>query len=132
MKKWFFGNIEELTLGNSNFRQVLYTGMNLQLVVMSIKVWGDIWEEVHPDHDQFIRCESGKWRVTINDAEYFITAENAVVIPAGATHNVENKGDDELKLYTVYGPAHHEEGIIHLDKEDAEANERDFNGTKTE
>ena len=132
MKKWFFGNIEELTLENDNFRKVLYTGNNLQLVVMSLRVWEDIWVEIHPDHDQFLRFESGNARVTINDSEYMVGAEDVIIVPAGATHNVENTWEDELKLYTVYGPAHHQEWLIHSDRKQAIENERDFNGTTTE
>ena len=132
MKKWFFANIEELTLDNDNFRKVLYTGKNLQLVLMSIKVWEDIWMEVHPEHDQFIRFESGTGKVTIDETVYQVKAEDAVVVPAWAKHNVENTWDDELKIYTVYWPAHHEEGIIHTDKKDAEENDRDFDWTTTE
>ena len=132
MKKWFFWNIESLTVENENFRKVLYTGHNLQLVVMSIKVGEDIWMEVHPDHDQFIRCEGGTGKVTINESTYQMSSEDAIVIPAGAQHNVENTGTDELKLYTVYGPAHHKEWTIHTDKKQAEENDEDFDGKTTE
>lgn len=132
MKKWYFGNIEDLTIENDNFRKVLYTGNNLQLVVMSLEVWEDIWSEVHSEHDQFIRFESGSWKVTINQSEYLVNAEDVVVIPAGATHNVENTWKDKLKLYTVYGPAHHEEWTIHIDKKQAEENDEDFDGRTTE
>jgi len=132
MKKWFFGNIEALTLKNNKFREVLYTWNNLQLVVMAIKVGEDIWSEVHPDHDQFLRFESGKGKVTINDTEYQVGAEDVVIVPAWATHNVENTGNDELKLYTIYGPSHHKEGTIHIDKQQAEENDEDFDGEITE
>jgi len=132
MKKWFFGNIEALTLDNTNFRKVLYTGNNLQLVVMSVNVGEDIWMEIHPDHDQFLRFESGKGKVTINETEYQVGAEDVVVVPAWAKHNVENIWQNALKLYTVYGPAHHEEGTIHVDKKQAEENDEDFDGITTE
>lgn len=132
MKKWFFGNIENLTVENDNFRNVLYTWHNLQLVVMSLNVWEEIGAEVHPDHDQFLRFESGNGKVIVDEVEYEIKAEDVVVVPAGANHNVINTGEDKLKLYTVYGPAHHEEALVHVTKKDAEENDRDFDGKTTE
>ena len=132
MKKWFFGNIEELTLNNNNFREVLYTWKNLQLVIMSLNSWEDIGVEVHPDHDQFLRFESGVGRVIVNETTYDVKAEDVVVVPAGAEHNVVNTGSSELKLYTVYWPSHHEDWIIHTWKDNAEENDRDFDGKTTE
>lgn len=134
MKKGFIINIEKETLENSNFRKVLYTGKYSQLVVMSLKVGEDIGKEIHKTHDQFIRIESGVGIAFINGIETEIADDDAVVIPAGAEHNITNIGNTELKLYTVYGPAEHKEGVIHKTREIAEQNhaEDHFDGTTTE
>lgn len=134
MKKGFVGNIEELTEENKDFRRVLYTGKHMQLVLMSIPVGGEIGEEVHPTIDQFIRVEEGEGEVIIDGKRTPIEDDFAVLIPAGATHNVINTGDEALKLYTLYGPPEHKDGTIHRTKEEAAANhEKDhFDGTTTE
>lgn len=134
MKKGFVGNIEELTEENNDFRRVLYTGKHMQLVLMSIPVGGEIGEEVHPTIDQFIRVEEGEGEVIIDGKRTPIEDDFAVLIPAGATHNVINTGDEALKLYTLYGPPEHKDGTIHRTKEEAAANhEKDhFDGTTTE
>ncbi len=134
MKKGFITNIEKETLENDNFRKVLYTGEYSQLVVMSLLPGEDIGKEVHSDRDQFIRIESGKGIAFINGIETEIEDDYAVVIPAGAEHNITNTGDTKMKLYTVYGPAEHRDGVIHETKEIAEADhEQDhFDGTTTE
>lgn len=134
MKKGFIGDIEKLTEENEDFRRVLYTGKNLQLVLMSIPVGGEIGEEVHEAIDQFIRVEEGEGEVIIDGKRSPIEDDVAVVVPAGARHNVVNTGDEALKLYTLYGPPEHREGTVHRSREEAEANhERDhFDGTTTE
>ena len=131
--KGFAANIEQKTLDNKNFRQVLYTGKNTQLVLMSIVPGGEIGMEVHPENDQFFRFESGKGKVIIDGNEYEVGDGHAVIVPAGAEHNVVNASDSEpLKLYTLYSPPHHKDGIIRRTKEEAEANEEDFAGVTTE
>ncbi len=133
MKKGYKDNIEELTKENTNFRKVLYTGEQSQLVLMSLLPGEDIGSEVHPDNDQFFRFESGNGRVIINETEYEVSDGSAVIVPKGATHNVINTSTDSaLKLYTVYMPAHHKDGIIRSTKEEAMANEAEFDGVTTE
>ncbi len=134
MKKGFITNIEKETLENDNFRKVLYTGEHSQLVVMSLLPGEDIGKEVHDTVDQFIRIESGTGIAFINGIETPIADDFAIVIPAGAEHNITNTGDTKMKLYTIYSPAEHREGTIHKTKADAEANHADdhFDGTTTE
>ncbi len=133
-KKGFITNIERETLENDNFRKVLYTGEYSQLVVMSLLPGEDIGKEVHEDRDQFIRIESGKGIAFINGIETEIEDDYAIVIPAGAEHNITNTGDTKMKLYTVYSPAEHRDGVIHKTKEIAEAEHEKghFDGTTTE
>lgn len=131
--KGFNTNIEKETLENSNFRKVLYTGKHSQLVLMSLKPSEEIGMEVHPDNDQFFRFEKGQGKVIIDGNEYEVADGSAVVVPAGAQHNVINVSDsEELRLYTIYSPAHHQDGIIRATKEEAEANEAEFDGKTTE
>jgi len=131
--KGFNGNIEKMTLDNSDFRHVLYTGKHSQLVLMSLKAKEEIGMEVHTDNDQFFRFEKGTGKVIIDGNEYEVTDGSAIVVPAGAQHNVVNVSDvDELKLYTIYSPAHHKDGIIRTTKEEAMANEEEFDGKTTE
>jgi len=131
--KGFNANIEKDTLENDNFRKVLYTSKHSQLVLMSLKPNEDIGLEVHGENDQFFRFEAGKGKVIIDGNEYNVEDGSAIVVPAGAEHNVVNVSDsEELKLYTIYSPAHHKDGIIKKTKEEAEANEEDFEGTTTE
>jgi mannose-6-phosphate isomerase-like protein (cupin superfamily) len=131
MKKGFKENIEELTLSNDNFRKVLYTGEHCQLVLMNLLAGEEIGMEVHPDNDQFFRFEGGEGKVVINDTIYEVKDGDAVIVPCGANHNVI-AGDNGLKLYTIYSPAHHKDGIIRKTKLEAEQNEADFDGTTTE
>jgi mannose-6-phosphate isomerase-like protein (cupin superfamily) len=120
-------------LENENFRKVLYTGKNSQLVLMSLKPGEEIGLEVHPENDQFFRFEKGQGRVVIDDNEYTVEDGSAIIVPAGSEHNVINISETEdLKLYTIYSPPHHKDGIIRKTKEDAEANEADFDGQTTE
>jgi len=117
-------NIEKLTQENANFRQVLYSGKHSQLVLMSLKPSEEIGLEVHPDNDQFFRFESGQGKVVIDDNQYEVKDGDAVVVPAGANHNVVNVSDSEdLKLYTIYSPPQHADGTIHKTKEEADAAE---------
>ncbi len=131
--KGFFGNIEKDTLENTNFRKVLYSAKHCQLVLMSLKPGEEIGMEVHEENDQFFRFEQGKGKVIIDGNEYEVEDGSAIIVPSGADHNVVNVSDsEELKLYTIYSPAHHKDGIIRETKEEAEANEADFDGVTTE
>lgn len=130
--KGYHGNIEELTIANNNFRHVLYTAKHCQLVLMALPVGGDIGEEVHEENDQFFRFEAGRGQVVIDDSSYDVADGDAVIVPAGARHNVVNTGDEPLKLYTIYSPAHHKDGIVRATREEADANEEDFDGVTTE
>lgn len=131
--KGFFANIEKETLENENFRKVLYTGKHSQLVLMSLKPNEEIGLEVHPDNDQFFRFEKGEGKVIIDDNEYNVKDGDAIVVPAGAQHNVINlSAADSLKLYTIYSPAHHKDGIVRATKEEAETDSPEFDGITTE
>lgn len=131
--KGYFGEIESLTLENDNFRKVLYTGPHSQLVLMSLKPNEEIGMEIHEENDQFLRFENGQGRVTIDGNIYDVQDGSAIVVPAGANHNVENTSDSEdLKLYTIYSPAHHKDGIVRATKEEADANEEEFDRRTTE
>ena len=125
-------NIEKDSIENKNFRKVLYTAKNSQLVVMSLLPREKIGEEVH-QLDQFIRVEYGQGKAILNDKEYELGNGFAVVIPAGTKHNIINTSEtEEMKLYTVYSPPNHKDGTIHTTKEIAEANEEHFDGKTTE
>ncbi len=131
--KGFSINIEDATLENDNFRKVLYTSKHSQLVLMSLKPMEDIGMEVHEENDQFFRFESGQGKCIIDGNEYELGDGVAVVVPAGAQHNIINTSKtEELKLYTIYSPAHHKDGIVRATKKEAEANEADFDGMTTE
>lgn len=131
MKKGFKQNIEEETLANSNFRKVLYTGAHCQLVLMSLLPGEDIGMEVHEDNDQFFRFEGGAGKVIINETEYEVKDGDAVIVPAHSNHNVI-AGSEGLKMYTIYSPAHHKDGIVRVTKAEAMENEADFDGVTTE
>lgn len=128
----FVANIEEMTEGNSDFRRVLYTGKHLQLVLMALAPGEEIGEEVHDDHDQFFRFEQGSGVVVIDGRQRQVKADDAVIVPAGARHNVINTGAGPLKLYTIYGPPDHRDGIVRATKAEAEASEEHFDGVTTE
>lgn len=131
--KGFNSNIEQDTLENSDFRRVLYTGKHSQLVLMSLRPEEEIGMEVHEDNDQFFRFEKGQGRVIIDGNEYEVADGSAIVVPAGAQHNVINTSDsDDLKLYTIYSPAHHQDGIVRPTKAEAEADSPEFDGKTTE
>ena len=130
--KGFIADIEDLTTSNTDFRRVLYTGKFLQLVLMTLKPGEEIGEEVHEDHDQFFRIESGSGEVLIDGVRTPIKDDDAVIVPAGARHNVTNTGDQPLTLYTLYGPPDHREGVVHRTKAEADASEEHFDGATTE
>jgi mannose-6-phosphate isomerase-like protein (cupin superfamily) len=131
--KGFVSNIEKDTLENGNFRKVLYSGKHSQLVLMSLKPNEEIGMEVHEDNDQFFRFEKGEGKCIIDGNEYVVSDGFAVIVPAGAQHNVINtSGTEDLKLYTIYSPAHHKDQIVRATKSEAEANEADFDGVTTE
>ena len=113
----FNGNIEELTINNLNFRKVLYTGKNLQLVIMSLKPKENIPKEIHETHDQFIRIEFGECDVVTQNGKIHLKKDHAVVIPAGTEHEIINTSSDKnLKLYTIYAPPEHEPGSTQKNK----------------
>ncbi|MGZ4936057.1 MAG: cupin domain-containing protein [Halobacteriota archaeon] len=131
--KGFSTDIEAATLENSNFRKVLYTSKHSQLVLMSLKPEEDIGMEVHEENDQFFRFEKGQGKCVIDGNEYELSDGVAVVVPAGAQHNIINTSKtEELKLYTIYSPAHHKDGIVRATKEEAQAKEAEFDGVTTE
>jgi mannose-6-phosphate isomerase-like protein (cupin superfamily) len=131
--KGFKSNIEQDTLDNSNFRKVLYTGKHSQLVLMSLKPKEEIGLETHGENDQFLRFEGGAGKVLIDGNEYSVKDGDAVIVPAGAKHNVINVSDGEdLKIYTIYSPPHHKDQIVRATKQEAEENEEDFDGETTE
>jgi mannose-6-phosphate isomerase-like protein (cupin superfamily) len=118
--KGYVDNIEEVTTSNEDFRRVLYTGKNLQLVLMTLQPGEEIGEEVHDDRDQFFRIEAGRGTVYIDGKASEVEDDFAVIVPAGAKHNVVASGDEPLKLYTLYGPPEHRDGVVHKDKDQAE------------
>lgn len=131
--KGYRGDIEKDTIENSNFRKVLYTGHHSQLVLMSLAPGEEIGLETHPDNDQFFRFEAGEGKCVIDGNEYAVGDGVAIIIPAGAKHNVINTSTTEaLKMYTIYSPAHHKDGIVRTTKADAMANEAEFDGVTTE
>ena len=128
----FVGDIEELTEGNDLFRKVLYTGQNIQLVLMALKPGEEIGSEVHDDRDQFFRFETGQGEVWIDGTANQVKADDGVIVPAGAEHNVVNTGAEILRLYTIYGPPEHIEGTVHTTKAEADASHEHFDGKTTE
>jgi len=130
--KGFVDNIEKLTEENSNFRRVLYTGHNLQLVLMSIEPGDEIGEEVHPDIDQFFRVEAGEGEISIDGAVHKVKADDGIVVPQGSSHNVKSVGSEPLRLYTIYGPPEHLDGTLHKTCAEANASHEHFDGKTTE
>lgn len=120
MKRGYCADIEEATIANNDFRQVVYTGEHLQLVLMSLAPGEEIGEEVHDDRDQFFRFEEGEGVVLIDGKENKVEDDFAVIVPAGARHNVKNTSDEPLQFYTLYGPPEHKDKTVHKDKEQAE------------
>jgi mannose-6-phosphate isomerase-like protein (cupin superfamily) len=130
--KGYVANIEKLSLENKNFRTVLYTDKNSQLVLMSLLSKEDIGEEIH-DVDQFLRVEKGTGSAILNDIPHDLAGGSVIIVPAGTKHNIINTGADEMKLYTLYMPPHHRDGVIHITKVDAEADTTDeFDGKTSE
>ena len=125
----YITNIEQVTLENTDYRRVLYTSKNSQLVLMNLQPGEEIGEEVH-NLDQFIRLEQGRARVILDDVKHLVEADFAIVIPQGTKHNVINIGETELKLYTVYSPPEHKDGIVEGTK--ADEVEEHFDGKTTE
>jgi len=133
MKKGYKANIEKLTVENNDFRHVLYTGEHMQLVLMSLAPGEEIGMEVHNENDQFFRFEEGTGKVIINETEYSVADGDTIVVPQGSNHNVINASKDKaLKLYTIYAPAHHKDGIVRKTKKEATENEAEFDGKTTE
>ena len=130
--KGFIEDIEALTLGNADFRRVVYTGKEMQLVLMTLRPGEEIGEEVHEDRDQFFRVEGGTGEVVIDGKRTNIEGDTAIVVPSGARHNVRNTGAEPLKLYTIYAPPEHVDGTVHRTKADAERSEEHFDGRTTE
>ncbi len=131
--KGYKNNIETLTIENPNFRQVLYTSNHMQLVLMCLKAGEEIGEEVHRENDQFFRFEGGSGKCIVDDNEYFVADGDALIVPAGAKHNIINIGaESELKLYTIYAPPHHKDGILRTTKVEAEVHDAEFDGKTTE
>lgn len=128
----FSGNIEELTEENTDFRRVLYSGTKLQLVLMSLAPGEEIGGEIHADTDQFFRFEDGEGRVVIDGNTHKVGPGAGVVVPAGAHHNVICTGHEALKLYTIYGPSHHQDQLVQKTKAEADVSEEAFEGTATE
>ncbi|HTG54934.1 MAG TPA: cupin domain-containing protein [Niabella sp.] len=130
--KGFNANIEQLTLANNNFRKVLYTSAHMQLVLMSLLPGEEIGEEIHEENDQFFRFEQGNGECFIDGNRYLVADGDVIIIPSGAKHNVINTGNNSLKMYTIYAPPHHKDGIVRATKKEAEENEEDFDGQTTE
>ena len=130
--KGFVDDIEKLTVENTDFRRVLYTGRHLQLVLMTLQPGEEIGEEVHHDGDQFFRVEAGTGEVLIDGKRTPIEDDDAIIVPAGARHNVMNTGDTPLQFYTLYGPPEHRDGTVHVTRAEAESAEEHFDGTTSE
>ncbi len=128
----FHDNIEKLTGENPHFRKVLYTGNNLQLVLMAIQPGDEIGSEVHDDRDQFFRIEAGEGEIWIDGACNKVKGDDGIIVPQGALHNVKATGKSPLKLYTIYGPPEHVDGTIHKTKAEADASHEHFDGKTSE
>lgn len=130
--KGFVDDIETLTERNEDFRRVLYTAQQMQLVLMALRPGEEIGEEVHPDRDQFFRVEAGLGAIWIDGVKSEVKADMAMIVPAGAHHNVVNTGSGPLKLYTLYAPPEHVDKTVHVTKSEAEVAHEHFDGTTTE
>jgi len=129
--KGYVQDIEAIAIGNEDFRKVLYTASNCQLVVMALKPQEEIGAEVHK-LDQFFRVEEGHGEAVLDGVRTAIQAGFAVVVPAGARHNIINTGTESLKLYTIYSPPNHRDGVVHHTRADAEADSEHFDGKTSE
>ena len=130
--KGFVQDIDGLAVKNNEFRRVLYTATYCQLVVMALKPKEEIGAEVHNKLDQFFRVEEGSGEAVLDGVRSAIKAGFAVVVPAGANHNIINTGSVPLKLYTLYAPPNHRDGVVHHTRADAEADNEHFDGKTTE
>ena len=130
--KGFVGDIEAMTEANSDYRRVLYTAAQMQLVLMALQPGEEIGEETHEDGTQFIRVEKGNGEVWIDGTRTQIGSDMGIVVPAGARHNIINTGKEPLKLYTLYAPPEHVDGTVNATKADAEASQEHFDGRTTE
>ena len=128
--KGYIDDIEKATEDNTDYRRVLYTGKHLQLVLMALQPGEEIGEEVHEGHDQFFRFEEGRGELVIDGQKHVVKGDFGVIVPAGARHNVINTGDEPLKLYTLYGPPEHRDGVVQATK--ADEREEHFDGKTTE
>lgn len=128
----YTSDIEKLTEENTAFRHVLYTGPHLQLVLMSLKPGEDIGMETHKTHDQFFRIEKGRAEVEINGIRHKVKSGSAIIVPAGEKHNLTNIGNKALRLYTLYGPPNHNDGLLEQSKAEALASTEVFDGIATE
>lgn len=128
----YTADIETLTEDNSAFRHVLYTGHHLQLVLMALKPGEDIGAETHKTHDQFFRIEKGHGEVEIDGTRSKVKSGSAIIVPAGALHNLTNTGDKLLRMYTIYSPPNHIDGLLEQRKADALASTEVFDGVATE
>lgn len=128
----YIANIEEVALENNYFRKVLYTATYCQLVVMSLQPGEDIGEEVH-GLDQFIRCESGEGKAVLDGVSHELKENFVLIVPAGARHNIINTSTEKsMKLYTVYSPPNHRDGVVHETKTQAETDTESFDGKTSE
>lgn len=130
--KGFIGDIEQQTRANEDFRRVIYTGPHMQLVLMALEPGEEIGSEVHEDTDQFFRVEAGAGVVVIDGRESPIEEDTAIVVPAGARHNIRNTGREPLRIYTLYAPPEHADGTVHRTRADAERTTEHFTGRTTE
>jgi mannose-6-phosphate isomerase-like protein (cupin superfamily) len=127
----FVENIEDLAVKNTDFRRVLYTAKHCQLVLMALQAGEEIGAEVHT-LDQFFRVEEGTGEAVLDGVRSSLRAGSAIVVPAGAKHNIVNTGTVPLKLYTLYSPPNHRDGVVHPTRQDAEADTEHFDGKTTE
>lgn len=132
MMMGFVDNIEKLTEDNNDFRRVLYTGHNLQLVLMAIQPGEEIGAEVHDDRDQFFRIEGGTGEIWIDGVCHHVKPDDGIIVPQGANHNVKATGSQPLRLYTIYGPPEHVDGTVHRTYAEADASHEHFDGRTTE
>ena len=131
--KGFSENIEKLAVLNTNFRKVLYTAKHSQLVLMCLKPNEEIGMETHSDNDQFFRIEKAMGKCVIDGNEYPLSDGIAIIVPAGTEHNIVNaSATEDLKLYTIYSPAHHLDKTVHVTKSDAVSSDEEFAGVTTE
>jgi mannose-6-phosphate isomerase-like protein (cupin superfamily) len=131
-KEGFHTDIETETTQNKDFRRVLYTGKSLQLVLMTLQPGEEIGVETHPDIDQFFRFDEGKGMAIINGNKYPLKDGDAIIVPAGAEHNIIADPKVALKMYTIYAPPHHQDGVVYNTKEEAENSDEEFDGNTTE